>query len=133
MNIKPQPKQAQAWMKLLDKTTKYVVFGGAAGGGKRISLSTNVLTNKGWKLASDVTFEDKLVSQDGTYTNILGIYPHKDLPTYRITFSDGRWVDCDGEHLWKVYSKKHGARDGWKIKTTNELLKIQRRLEHTTM
>lgn len=32
--INPQPKQALAWEKLLDNKTKYVVFGGAAGGGK---------------------------------------------------------------------------------------------------
>lgn len=34
ITINPQPKQAKAWEKLLDTSTKYVVFGGAAGGGK---------------------------------------------------------------------------------------------------
>lgn len=34
IQIKPTKKQAKAWIKLQDKTTKYVVFGGGAGGGK---------------------------------------------------------------------------------------------------
>ena len=32
--IKPLPKQHLAWQKLLDKVTKYILFGGGAGGGK---------------------------------------------------------------------------------------------------
>lgn len=32
--IKPLPKQDQAWQILLDKVTKYLLFGGGAGGGK---------------------------------------------------------------------------------------------------
>ena len=32
--IKPLPKQHLAWVKLLDKLTKYILFGGGAGGGK---------------------------------------------------------------------------------------------------
>lgn len=32
--IKPLPKQHLAWQKLLDKITKYILFGGGAGGGK---------------------------------------------------------------------------------------------------
>lgn len=32
--IKPLPKQHLAWQKLLDKLTKYILFGGGAGGGK---------------------------------------------------------------------------------------------------
>lgn len=32
--IKPLPKQDQAWTKLLDNFTRYVLFGGGAGGGK---------------------------------------------------------------------------------------------------
>lgn len=36
ITFKPEPKQQQAWYKLMDHTTRYLVFGGAAGGGKTI-------------------------------------------------------------------------------------------------
>jgi len=34
ININPTPKQALAWLKLEDKKTKFILFGGGAGGGK---------------------------------------------------------------------------------------------------
>lgn len=122
MQIKPQPKQAQAWMKLLDKTTKYVVFGGAAGGGKATSILQSVLTDSGWKKAGDITMEDKLVSVDGSYTEIIGIFPQGVRPLYKVTFEDGAESIVDEDHLWTVWSSKHGWRDGWKVKTTKKLL-----------
>jgi phage terminase large subunit len=32
--IRPTVKQEQAWAKLLDKVTRFILFGGGAGGGK---------------------------------------------------------------------------------------------------
>jgi len=43
--IRPTKKQDQAWKKLLDKTTRYVVFGGGAGGGKSWLGAEWLLTN----------------------------------------------------------------------------------------
>lgn len=43
--IKPTPKQHQAWQKLQDKTTRSVVFGGGAGGGKSHLGCEWILTN----------------------------------------------------------------------------------------
>jgi len=122
MQIKPQPKQAQAWIKLLDKTTKYVVFGGAAGGGKGLDLNQLVLSNNGWKKAKDITMEDKLVSVDGTYTNILGIFPQGMKERYKFTFEDGAESIVDDTHLWTVWNSKHSWRDGWKVKSTRQLV-----------
>jgi hypothetical protein len=43
--IKPTPKQHLAWQKLQDKTTRSVVFGGGAGGGKSFLGCEWILTN----------------------------------------------------------------------------------------
>src|SRR5687768_16262315 len=43
--IKPTPKQHLAWQKLQDKTTRAVVFGGGAGGGKSFLGCDWILTN----------------------------------------------------------------------------------------
>jgi len=43
--IKPLPKQYKAWQKLLDAITKYILFGGGAGGGKSWLGCEWLLTN----------------------------------------------------------------------------------------
>lgn len=100
---------------------KYRLLGGSAGGGKRISLYTNVFTDSGWKLAKDISYSDMLLAPSGEFAKILGIYYGHDRPTYRMSFADGRSVDVDSEHLWRVYSGKHGKRDGWVVRTTEEM------------
>lgn len=114
----PLPQQRKFHM----SPAKYRLLGGSAGGGKDFRLDTPLLTDSGWKEAGKIGMEDMLVAPDGTYTKILGIYPKKNRKMYRVTFSDGRWVDADAEHSWQVYSNKHGARDGWQVKTTEEIL-----------
>lgn len=117
----PLPQQK----KFHTSTAKYRLLGGAAGGGKRLCLSTKVFTDSGWKKAGEITTEDRLLAPDGTYTNIVGIYYGYDKPTYKVTFYDDRWVNVDGEHNWYVKGDKHGGRDGWKVRTTKEILDIK--------
>lgn len=123
--IKPLPKQHIAYQKLQDKGTKYIIFGGGAGGGKELSVKTQVLTKQGWKLAGEVIPEDKLVSADGTFTDILGIYPQGKKRLWRFIFDDGASCLAGQDHQWLVYGSKHGERDGWRVRTTKELLKLK--------
>lgn len=96
-------------------------YGGQAGGGKRVSNETKILTNHGWVEARNITFEHKLVAVDGSYTDILGIYPAKNKPTYELTFSDGQKICADAEHQWEVKSTGRGTKDGWVVKTTEQI------------
>lgn len=45
VNIRPTIKQEQVWKNLWDKTTKYIFFGGGAGGGKSWLIAEWLLTN----------------------------------------------------------------------------------------
>lgn len=106
----------------LSRTEDEILFGGARGGGKDIHAEALVLTSSGWKKAKEITYRDSLVSVDGEYTKILGIFPKKDRKMYKITFIDGRNVVCDADHSWSLYSKNHGHRDGWMTKKTKDIL-----------
>lgn len=94
---------------------------GNRGGGKRLANDQPVLTDRGWVLAGEVTRADRLVAPDGTYTRILGIYPGTQEEYYCVRTEGGASVIACGEHRWATYSRKNGVRDGWQVRTTDEL------------
>lgn len=98
-----------------------VLLHGGRGGGKAIALTQKVLTDKGWKQAKDITMEDKLISVDGTYTNIEGIFPHDLKDMYEVTFETGIKIKADAEHLWSV-SNSFNENEKWVTKSTKEIL-----------
>jgi superfamily II DNA or RNA helicase len=104
------------------ETTGGVLLAGDMGSGKAVASRNYLLTPEGKKRASDVRAGDRLVGRDGLPTEVLGVYPQGERPSYRVTFSDRTVIDVDDDHLWSVQSpvmKKRGR--GYKTLTTKEL------------
>ena len=115
----PQPGSQTAFLQC---PVAEVLLEGNRGGGKCLLNTSRILTDTGWKTVGAVTLSDRLVSIDGTYTQILGIFPHDNRPLYRVRFCDGAEIVADDEHRWTVRSGKYGFRTGWQVKTTAEIL-----------
>lgn len=108
----------------------HILYEGTRGPGKGLHLDEPVLTDSGWKKAGDITYADKLVASDGSYTTIEGIFPQGEKDLYRVTFDEGQQVLVDDTHRWSVYDGKNGHRLGWQVKNT---LEVMARLEKTTL
>jgi len=113
---------------LTDQITNEILYGGGARGGKALSDSNLVYSRRGWIRVGDVVVGDHLVAPDGTYTQVTAVYPQGQKQLYKITFDDGSSCECDTEHLWNTWDSKHGHRDGWKVRTTEEIMKHKGRL-----
>lgn len=98
-----------------------VLYHGTRGPGKRIPNDALVLTDRGWVPAGSVTYADRLVGKSGRFVAIEGIYPSAPRPLWRITFHDGYAVEADDEHRWLSLNSKTGYREGWKVRTTQQL------------
>ena len=61
----------------------------------------------------------KVISVDGTPTEVLNVFPQGKRKVYRFTVQDGRSVDCDIEHLWEVKDKRTGK---IRVITTGEII-----------
>ncbi len=129
----PEPLYDVVWEPLagsqsfaLTAPAHHVLYCGARGPGKELSNLSKVLTNSGWKLVGDVTYDDQLVSVDGSYTKILGIYPQGVKRLWRIEFDDGCSILAGKEHLWAVGNNKTVKRDGFKVMSTEQLMKSKR-------
>ena len=105
------------------ETTGGVLLAGDMGSGKSLDTSTILLAPSGPIRAGDVRVGDDLVGLDGKPTRVLGVYPQGERPLYRVTFTDGRSILADPEHLWSVHSpvQKKRGRPG-KVLTTQQLL-----------
>ena len=108
----------------------HILYEGTRGPGKGLHLDEPVLTDSGWKKAGDITYSDKLVASDGSYTTIEGIFPQGEKDLYRVTFDEGQQVLVDDTHRWSVYDGKNGHLLGWQVKNT---LEVMARLEKTTL
>lgn len=81
----------------------FTIYGGGAGSGKALSHGEKVLTPDGFKNIENMMVGDDVVTPDNTVEKVLAVYPQGKVPLYRVTFQDGRTVDCCGNHLWKFH------------------------------
>lgn len=115
----PTPKQA-AFLLL---NSKEAFYGGSAGGGKALSLSTPILTrDRGWQTMGALTLSDQVLTASGDWTAIEYIseiqYEHA---CFEVTFNTGETVIADQNHLWSITEYKN--RGYWQdsIVSTNKL------------
>lgn len=72
---------------------------------RALSVESLVLTPAGWVKAGDVSVGDTLISQDGSTTRVLGVYPQGEQQLWGVQFSDGSSARVTGDHLWAVQGR----------------------------
>ena len=81
---------------------KFYLRSAQSGTGKAIVNTTPIPTPNGWKTVGDIKVGDYIFGKDGKPTKVLNLYKHIK-KIWRVTFKDGRTIDCCGEHLWEYY------------------------------
>ncbi len=57
----------------------------------------------GYKRMGDIKPGDRVFGADGRAINVLEVFPQGEVDIYKITFKDGRIVECGKDHLWTVH------------------------------
>lgn len=84
------------------------------GFGKALAHGEPVLTKDGYIPIEDISVGDMVAGTDGNFYPVTGVYPQGERELFRVTFTDGTHVDCDGDHLWTFV---RGGRETVTIKT----------------
>jgi hypothetical protein len=77
-----------------------LALSGSTGGGKGLTLDSDIVTPYGLVKAKDIKLGDYIISIDGEQTQVKGVYPQGLKECYEIKFHDGSSVICDEDHLW---------------------------------
>lgn len=95
------------------------------GPGKAIRDGTPVLTPTGWQAVETLVPGQAIIAGDGTPAAVLGVYPQGHRELWRVTLSDGRWVDADADHLWTVLVRGAAGRKAgrWETLTTADMVR----------
>ncbi len=117
--IEPTAKQTAA---LLMNSQKEMLYGGAAGGGKDMALSTPVLTfNRGWQTMGTLMVGDYVFSITGRPTQIIWKSDIMHNPCYKLTFDKGREEFIAGKnHEWLVWRRRQDTTERTLEKITTE-------------
>jgi hypothetical protein len=107
-NLKIELTEEQKWAlhKIVNGVRKEYLMeqtlGGYAGTGKAQPLHSSIITPHGVKTMKDIEIGNEVCTPNGGVAKVIGIYPQGEKSIYKICFSDGNYVECCEEHLWKV-------------------------------
>lgn len=143
-NVALNPKQAQALAALKIPTTEAewlandanpevidVLFGGSKGPGKLQSMTSKVLTPKGWSTMGDMHVGSVITDPTtGGSCRVVQVFPQGVVPIYKVTFDDGSSTEAGLEHLW-AYHVPHRTREGTKPSSQRSFSRAELGVEHT--
>lgn len=112
-------EQVQAWAALQSHDNGILNLG--CGKGKALAHGQRVLTARGFIPIEQVTVEDQTAGTDGRFHQVVGVFPQGERDIYRVAFTDGTHLDCDGDHLWTFVLRRTKGKPSVTI-TTKELL-----------
>lgn len=81
---------------------KYILYGGAMGGGKAIPINEYIAVPDGFSTMGNIKTGDFVIGRDGLPKKVLGETPIQERECYKITFQDGREAICSDKHLWNI-------------------------------
>lgn len=89
--------QTMAYHSLADE----LYYGGAAGGGKALALTTPIATPTGWSMMGDISVGDQVFNDRGEPVRVIAVSDvMRDHACYRVVFSDGSAIVADAAHKW---------------------------------
>jgi predicted phage terminase large subunit-like protein len=113
-----QPAQERFLM----SSVREALYGGEAGGGKRLDLRTPIPTPFGWTTMGEIRVGDVVLAADGQPTRVSWISDIEPNPTaFVLVFDDGTELTCDAEHQWVTLSHAERAAmlrldDSWRAR-----------------
>lgn len=84
-------------------------YGGAAGGGKGLALTTPIATPFGWTTMGAVQVGDTVFDEAGNPCTVIAVSEVNNRPCYRLTFDDGSTLVADDVHRWVTFDAKELA------------------------
>lgn len=98
----------------------WLMLSGAPKSGKAQPMDAIVYTPSGPTVFESLSVGDEICGIDGKHCIVRAIYPQGVRKVYKVLFSDGTNVECDGHHLWPVSVNK--VNSSVLLRTTEELL-----------
>lgn len=122
MRIQPYEYQKKA-IKFFEINEGVSILGDQPGVGKALEVNELVFGEHGNYKIGDIKVGDKVFSQDGNLYETKGVYPQGVMDTYKVTFNDDSFVNCNMEHIWVVRDVNRRKRNtGWTTKTLKEIV-----------
>jgi hypothetical protein len=76
-----------------------------------LALDTPVPTPDGWTTMGEIVAGQEVFDESGRVCRVTAAYPVRVAEEpYRLTFSDGTWIDACAEHLWCTWTHAHRLR-----------------------